>query len=183
PVAASKLTQLLAADADVLVVAPDVHPLIAAAAETSAVTLVRREFLASDLDGAWLVVAAAPPAVNREVAGAAEQRRLLVNAVDDPPNASAYLGGVVRRDGVVVAISTSGAAPAIAGLMREAIDEILPADLTVWMDVARDQRVVWKREGVPMEGRRPLLLQALNRLYEERSEEAEVTHAPVQARR
>ena len=183
PVAASKLTQLMAADADVLVVAPDVHPLIAAAAETSAITVVRREFLASDLDGAWLVVAAAPPAVNREVAGAAEQRRLLVNAVDDPPNASAYLGGVVRRDGVVVAISTSGAAPAIAGLMREAIDEILPADLSVWMDVASAQRVAWKREGVPMEGRRPLLLQALNRLYEKRSEEAEVTHAPVQASR
>jgi uroporphyrin-III C-methyltransferase / precorrin-2 dehydrogenase / sirohydrochlorin ferrochelatase len=164
PVAAQKLPQLLAAGADVLVVAPEVHPAIAA----SPVTIERRPFTPSDLDGAWLVVAAAPPAINREVAAAAEVRQLLVNAVDDPPNASAYLGGVVRRDGVTVAISTSGAAPAIAGLMREAIDAVLPRDLRDWMHVAGDERIVWKRDGVPMEQRRPLLLQALNRLYEDR---------------
>jgi siroheme synthase (precorrin-2 oxidase/ferrochelatase) len=45
----------------------------------------------------WWVVAAAPPEVNRQVREAAEARRVFVNAVDDPPNATAYLGGVVRR--------------------------------------------------------------------------------------
>lgn len=161
PVAASKLTQLTTAGADVVVVAPEVHPSIV----SSGVTVVRREFTPTDLDGAWLVVAAAPPAVNREVGQAAEARHLMVNAVDDPPNATAYLGGVVRRDGVTIAISTSGAAPAIAGLLREAIDAVLPHDLGDWMTVARHERTAWKQAGVPMEERRPLLLQALNRLY------------------
>ncbi len=67
-------------------------------------------------------MAAAPPEVNRQVVVAAEARRVFVNAVDDPPNATAYLGGVVRRYGVIVAISTGGRAPALAGLMREALD-------------------------------------------------------------
>ena len=45
-----------------------------------------------------------------------------VNAVDDPANATAYLGGVVKRDGLVVAFSTDGRAPALSGLLREALD-------------------------------------------------------------
>jgi len=161
PVGASKLSQLLAAGADVRVVAPDVHPDVAIAP----VEIQRREFQPADLDDAWLVVAAATPDVNRQVAAAAEERRIFVNAVDDPPNATAYLGGVVRRDGVTVAISTSGEAPAIAGLLREGLDALLPPDLAAWMTAAREARVGWRRDGVPMEQRRPLLLDALNRLY------------------
>jgi uroporphyrin-III C-methyltransferase / precorrin-2 dehydrogenase / sirohydrochlorin ferrochelatase len=161
PVGASKLSALLAAGADVRVIAPDVHPDVVAAG----VPVDRRPFEPGDLDDAWLVVAAATPDVNRAVAAAAEARRIFVNAVDDPPNATAYLGGVVRRDGVTLAISTSGDAPAIAGLLREALDAVLPADLASWMDTARAARVEWRRDGVPMERRRPLLLQALNELY------------------
>ena len=161
PVAASKLTQLTAAGADVLVVAPDVHPSITAAG----VPVARRAFEPADLDGAWLVVAAAPPDINGQVAAAAETRRLLVNAVDDPPNATAYLGGVVRRDGVTVAISTSGTAPALAGLLREALDAVLPQELGHWMAVAHEERARWRSDEVPMAERRPLLLRALNRLH------------------
>ena len=71
-----------------------------------------------------------------EVADAAEGRRVFVNAVDDPANASAFLSGVVRRDGVTLAISTSGAAPALTALLREGLDAVLPQDLAI-VDVAR----------------------------------------------
>jgi siroheme synthase-like protein len=126
----------------------------------------RRAFVESDLDGAWYVVAAAPPHVNRQVLEAAERRHVFVNAVDDPANATAFAGGVVRRSGVTLAISTDGRAPALAGLLREALDAWLPADLETWMSTADEMRRNWKRDGVPMEQRRPGLLDALNRLYE-----------------
>ena len=161
-VAAAKLRQLQAVGAHVVVVAPDVHDTIAAAG----VEVARRRFEPSDLDGAWLVVAAAPPDVNRAVAAAAEERRLFVNAVDDPANATAYLSGVVRRADVTVAISTSGEAPALTALLREALDELLPQDLEKWMAVAREERAKWRRDGVPIDERRPRLLDALNRIYE-----------------
>jgi uroporphyrin-III C-methyltransferase/precorrin-2 dehydrogenase/sirohydrochlorin ferrochelatase len=161
PVAAAKLQQLVAARADVCVVAPHVDPGI----EGAGVTVFRREFQPADLDGAWLVVAAATPAVNRQVAEAAQARRIFVNAVDDPENASAFLSGVVRRDGVTLAISTDGAAPGLTALLRQALDAILPNDLGEWVREARRQRVLWRRDGVPMAERRPLLLDALNRLY------------------
>lgn len=163
PVAASKLAGLLAAGADVLVVAPDVCPAI----RDAGVAVHQREFEESDLDGAWYVVAAATPAVNARVARACDERRLFVNAVDDPPNATAYLGGVVRRDGVTIAISTAGQAPALAGLLREGVNALLPPDLDRWIETSRAARRDWKARGVPMDARRPLLLEALNAIYDE----------------
>ena len=166
PVAAAKLRQLLAVGADVHVVAPRVGAEIVRAG----VTIARRRFEPADLDETWLVVAAATPEANREVAAAADTRRIFVNAVDDPSNATAFLGGVVRRGGVTIAISTSGDAPALAGLLREAFDAVLPAELESWVDQARRERAVWRRTLVPMEKRRPLLLEALNALYERSGE-------------
>jgi uroporphyrin-III C-methyltransferase/precorrin-2 dehydrogenase/sirohydrochlorin ferrochelatase len=164
PVAAAKLRQLHAAGASVQVVAPEIHPDITSRA-SSGVAIERREFRANDLDGVWLVVAAAPPEVNRIVAQEAGARQLFVNAVDDPMNATAFLSGVIRRDGVTVAISTSGDAPGLTALIREALDHLLPEDLGTWMETARAQRMAWKRDRVPMGDRRPLLLGALNKLY------------------
>jgi len=166
PVGASKIDTLLAAGAEVTVVAPEVVPAVAQAP----VRIERRRFEPSDLDGAWFVVAAAPSDVNRAVRDAANARRVFVNAVDDPPNATAYLGGVVRKHGVTLSISTDGRAPALAGLLREGLEALLPDDLEKWLDVSRRERENWKRDGVPMEGRRPLLLDAINRLYEARRE-------------
>ena len=161
PVAASKIESLLAAGARVTVVAPVIHQEI----ERAGVEIVRREFRDVDLDGAWWVVAAAPPAVNRQVSAAAEARRVFVNAVDDPRNATAYLGGVVRRDGVTMAISTDGRAPALVGLLREALDAFLPREIDEWLNASDEARRVWRAERTPMEARRPQLLAMLNALY------------------
>jgi uroporphyrin-III C-methyltransferase/precorrin-2 dehydrogenase/sirohydrochlorin ferrochelatase len=164
-VAASKVPALVDAGADVVVVAPEIGPEVAA----SGVRVEKRKFRPQDLDGAWYAVAAAPPEVNREVAAAAEARRVFVNAVDDKASATAYLGSVLSRDGVTVAFSTSGEAPAIAGLLREGIDALLPADLARWVAEGEALRASWKAAGIPMPARRPLLLEALNRIYDKAS--------------
>jgi uroporphyrin-III C-methyltransferase / precorrin-2 dehydrogenase / sirohydrochlorin ferrochelatase len=165
PVATSKIDGLVAAGAEITVVAPVMTPAI----DASPATRHRREFRPDDLEGAWLVVAAATPEVNREVARAAEARAVFVNAVDDPPNATAYLGAIVRRAGVTLAISTDGHAPALAGLLREALDAVLPADLDRWVAEARAIRRRWIAKRVPMADRRPQLLKALNALYARRT--------------
>jgi siroheme synthase-like protein len=161
-VAAGKLAGLLADGADVTVVAP----MIRAELQRPGVTIVQRAFDPVDVDDVWYVVAAAPPEVNRQVLEAAERQRVFVNAVDDPDHASAYAGSVVRRSGVTIAFSTDGRAPALAGLLREALDAWLPGDLDEWMSAADEARRSWKQDGVPIDRRRPLLLETLNRLYE-----------------
>jgi len=166
-VAASKLDGLLRGGAQVTVIAPEVR----AEMEREGVTLLRRGFQSNDLDGAWLAVAAATPDVNRRVADAAEERRVFVNAVDDPASASAYAGGVFRRGSLTVAISTDGEAPALAGLVREGLEELIPEEIETWLAEARRQTRLWRESAIPMRQRRPLLLAALNRLYERRAVE------------
>ncbi|PYQ78453.1 MAG: hypothetical protein DMG03_28370, partial [Acidobacteria bacterium] len=92
-VAAAKLRQLLAVGARVRVIAPEISNDLeevarpfqgrdrGAESPAPQLNLTHRPFVPSDLDDAWLVVAAATPEANREVAHAAEQRRLFVNAV------------------------------------------------------------------------------------------------------
>jgi uroporphyrin-III C-methyltransferase/precorrin-2 dehydrogenase/sirohydrochlorin ferrochelatase len=170
PMAAAKIATLSGAGALITVVAPVISPAVAEAGHRNDVRIRRRRFQAGDLTGVWLVIAAAPPRVNRAVARAAERRRVFVNAVDDPDNASAYLGGVIRRSGVTVAVSTSGRAPALAGLLREGIDALLPADLDRWLRRADRLRAGWRRTRRPMTQRRPELLRALAQLYGRRRE-------------
>jgi uroporphyrin-III C-methyltransferase/precorrin-2 dehydrogenase/sirohydrochlorin ferrochelatase len=160
-VAASKLQALVEAGARVTVVAPEIHP----ECERPGVGLVRRGFEASDLDDVWFVLAAAPPEVNAQVAAEAEARRIFINAVDDAERASAYTGGVFRRGGVTIAVSTEGAAPALAGLLREGLEAVVPEEIETWVAEARALKERQRAEGIAMGRRRPLLLKALNDLY------------------
>ncbi len=168
-VGASKIPALLAAGADLTVIAPEISPSI----DRSRVQIIERAFIPSDLDNAWFVTAAAPPSVNRAVHRAAEERHIFVNAVDDPRHATAFLGGTIARGGVTIAVSTSGQAPALAGLLREAIDEMLPSELDTWVERARELSRQQRATGVPMARRRPQLLETLNGLYERRSRAGE----------
>jgi uroporphyrin-III C-methyltransferase/precorrin-2 dehydrogenase/sirohydrochlorin ferrochelatase len=162
-VASAKIDALLAAGARVTVVAPRILESL----RRPGVSIEEREFSAVDLDGMWFAIAAAPPDINREVARAAHERQIFVNAVDDADSASAYLGGVLRKGGVTAAISTDGRAPALAGLLREALDALIPDDVESWARVALELRAYWKADAVPLPQRRPLLLRALNQLYRE----------------
>jgi len=160
-VASGKLPALLRAGAPVIVVAPRIREEL----RNSGVELRQRAFVPADLDGAFFVIAAATPEVNRAVAAAAEERCLFVNAVDDAANASAYLGGVIQRAGVTVAVSTGGRAPALAGLLREALEAVLPEEVGEWVSLGERIRAQWKERGTPLDERRPLLFRALQDLY------------------
>ncbi|HSO32258.1 MAG TPA: bifunctional precorrin-2 dehydrogenase/sirohydrochlorin ferrochelatase [Labilithrix sp.] len=150
-IASRKALDLVAAGANVHVVAPAISAELTEAA-SDALTLEQRPFEERDLDGAWLVFAATDDAaVQRRVAGACERARVFCVAVDDPPNASAYGGAVVRRGPVTIAISTSGEAPAVARLLREILEQLLPDE--GYLEAARALRERWRSEKTPMGSR------------------------------
>ena len=165
-VAAGKARALAEAGARVTVVSPLVTPALAELAGARGWAVHARAFATADLDGVWLAIAAAPPVVNREVSVAAEASRVFVVAVDDPSASSAYGCAIVRRAGVTMAVSTSGSAPALAGLLRQGLDAVLPDDLAAWVAEANRLRPLWRAEGTEMSARRPRLLAALNELYD-----------------
>jgi uroporphyrin-III C-methyltransferase/precorrin-2 dehydrogenase/sirohydrochlorin ferrochelatase len=148
-VAERKVASLIAAGARVHVVAPEATPEIQRLAGEGAIALSLRAFAEADVDGQWLVVAATgDPEVQRRVAAAAEARRVFLLAVDDPPNASAYSGAIVRRPPFLVAISSSGATPALTRLVRDIVEQVLPGD--DWVTRARALRDAWMADGTPM---------------------------------
>lgn len=118
-VAWRKAKSLLACGARVTVVSPEVvHPL-AALARRGRITWCRRRFRGSDLNRAFLVIAATDDqGVNRAVSARARARRRLVNVVDQPALCTFILPSVMSRGALTMAISTGGASPALSKWLR-----------------------------------------------------------------
>jgi precorrin-2 dehydrogenase/sirohydrochlorin ferrochelatase len=116
--ALDKVRGLLECGARVTVVAPEV----CAELRELDVEILERPYHSSDLDGRILVVAATSRAgVNRRVSRDARARSLLCNVVDRPELCTFIVPAVLRRDPIAVAVSTSGASPALAQRIRDDI--------------------------------------------------------------
>src|SRR5579884_623225 len=134
-IAEGKIGSLLESGARVSVVAPLVNPGIRTLVESGRIRLMEREFAAEDLSGTFLVIAATSNSeVNRAVFLAAQQRGILCNAVDDPPNCDFYFPAVVRRGPLQIAISTEGESPALAQSLRVQIEEQLDEETGPWLE-------------------------------------------------
>jgi len=134
-IAAPKIASLLRSGGVVTVVAPRANRVVAAQAEAGEVVWREREFVPSDLDGVFLVIAATDlQPVNHAVAEEARARGILLNSVDDPPDCDFFYPSVVRRGDLQIAISTAGKSPALAQRLREEIDALLPEDTGAWLD-------------------------------------------------
>jgi uroporphyrin-III C-methyltransferase / precorrin-2 dehydrogenase / sirohydrochlorin ferrochelatase len=117
PVALRRVRGLLEAGAHVVVIAPSVHPELAALP----VTVLRRPYQRGDLSAAWLAHAAtSDPEVNARVAAEAGESRIWCVRADDASASSAWTPAVARHGGVTVAVS-SAADPARSQRLRAAI--------------------------------------------------------------
>jgi uroporphyrin-III C-methyltransferase/precorrin-2 dehydrogenase/sirohydrochlorin ferrochelatase len=127
-VAARKASLLLRAGARVTVLAPQLSTALAADLAAGRISHRSAQFRDEDLDGIALAIAAtSDDAVNRAVAAAAKARRIPVNVVDQPALCSFILPSIVDRDPVIVAVSSSGAAPVLARLLRARLESLIPA--------------------------------------------------------
>jgi uroporphyrin-III C-methyltransferase/precorrin-2 dehydrogenase/sirohydrochlorin ferrochelatase len=108
-VATRRVPALLAAGALVEVVAPELTPALRAHADAGRLAWRERRFVASDLDGAWLVqVAVDDPAAAAQVSAAAEERRVFCVRADDRAAATAWTPAVTRHGAVTVAVTDDG---------------------------------------------------------------------------
>jgi precorrin-2 dehydrogenase/sirohydrochlorin ferrochelatase len=136
-VALEKLTFLYKSSpgARVTLVAPEIRPEIVALRQEYPLQLVTAPYHPAWLDGRHLVIAATnDPAVNREVYNHCRRRQLLVNVADTPDCCDFYLGGIVTRGDLKIAISTNGKAPTLAKRLRELFETVFPEDLQELLD-------------------------------------------------
>jgi uroporphyrin-III C-methyltransferase/precorrin-2 dehydrogenase/sirohydrochlorin ferrochelatase len=106
-----------------------------------------------------VIAATSDAAVQRAVAASCAARRVFCVAVDDPANASAYSGSVVRRAPFTIALSSSGETPGLTRLLREVLESALPPD--EWVTRARALRKKWRVERTPMSERFAELVKGL----------------------
>jgi precorrin-2 dehydrogenase / sirohydrochlorin ferrochelatase len=142
-IALRKVRGLAAAGAVVSVVSPEFADGFAEGfGDGSAdVQLVRRPYRTTDIEGAWLVVAATnDPVVQQQIYDDAERAGIFVNAVDDPDRCSFILPAVERRGPVIIAVSTQGRSPSLAGHLRDHIAARLPDGLAEIAESVSAQR-------------------------------------------
>lgn len=122
--------------AKVRVVAPDISEGVKElAASNAGVQLVHDVFREIYLEGVQLVIAGtALKDVNLEVWKAAKQRRILVNVADTPDLCDFYLGSIVTKGDLKIAISTNGKSPTFAKRFREVLEEVLPESIEGILD-------------------------------------------------
>lgn len=136
-----KVAALLPQGADVTVVSPEVTTALERLAAAGRLRLLKREFGAADLDGAFMVFAATDdPAVNEEVYRLALQRGLLVNAADDPARCNFYLPAVLVRGDLAIAVSTGGKSPALARRIRERLEAEFGPEYGAWLEILGEVR-------------------------------------------
>ena len=150
-VAQRKVEGLVAAGAEVTVVAPEVE---AELATLAGVTVEERAYRAGEVADYWLVIAATDdPAVQQAVFDDGERAGVWVNAADEPARCSFYLPAVHRRPPVSVAVSTGGTSPALAAWLRDRLAEALPDELEEMSAVLAAERAELQAAGVRTDGR------------------------------
>lgn len=128
-VAQRRLAGLLAAGADVEVVAPEVTPAVEGMATARELRWSARHYADGDLDGAWYTIACTDsPLVNAEVGAEAQRRRIFCVRADDAPRGSAVTPAVGHHDGLTVGV-LAGRRPRRSAAVRTALVEALQAGL------------------------------------------------------
>lgn len=131
-VAEEKLTFLLKSspDAHVTMVSPMFRPNTIALAKKGCVTLVKAVYDKTYLKGKHVVIATTNvPETNIQVWQDCRLQSKLVNVADNPPYCDFYMGGIVTKGHVKVAISTNGKSPTTAKRLRQFFEDVIPENI------------------------------------------------------
>ena len=147
-VATRRVPALLASEAQVVLVSPELTPALHALAADGRIVWHARTFTPSDVDGCWLVqVAVDDPEAARAVSEAAEERRVFCVRADDRHAASAWTPATTRHGPVTVAV-TAGGDPRRAMAIRDAIHDLLAASDRIGEHIASgESKVTRPRQG------------------------------------
>jgi len=133
-VATRKVKTLVRCGARVTVVSPEATGGLAALANTGAITLIRRPYASTDLDGMFLVIGATDDnALNRKIYEDAENGSRLCNIADQPDLCNFILPAIVHRGDLILAISTSGTSPAFAKKLRKELEKTYGSEYALFL--------------------------------------------------
>ena len=158
-IAARKIELLARANANITVLAEQFSPQVKSLQDAYQLTFIQKRFATADLSHYRLVVSATnDKETNILVAKAANEQNILVNVVDDPELCSFIFPAIIDRSPIIAAVSSGGAAPVLARLLRAKIETIIPpayghlaklaekfrADVKAHIKVPAQRRIFWE---------------------------------------
>jgi precorrin-2 dehydrogenase/sirohydrochlorin ferrochelatase len=145
-----KVLTLLDCGARVTVVSPDAKEKLIELANSGAITLEKRQYRETDLDGIFLVIGTTDDEeLNHQISIAAEKHNMLCNIADRPKVCNFILPSIVNRGDLTISISTSGKSPALAKKLRMELEEQFGneyAELLRLMGAIREKLLKQKHE-------------------------------------
>jgi len=122
-VAERKIEALLDCGAEIKIVSLKLTDKLHKIVENHGLHYLQEEFQEKYLDGVFLVIAATDDrSLNHKISTTAQEKGLLINAVDQPPDCNFIVPSIVKKGDLQIAISTSGKSPALARKLREQLD-------------------------------------------------------------
>jgi len=117
-------------DAQITLVAPMIREATLELAQHFNVQIVKDSYHKKYVEGKHFVIATTDkPLINEEIYEDCRAVQTLVNVADNPPLCDFYMGGIVTKGHVKVAISTNGKSPTTAKRLRQFFEEVLPEDI------------------------------------------------------
>jgi uroporphyrin-III C-methyltransferase/precorrin-2 dehydrogenase/sirohydrochlorin ferrochelatase len=151
-VAQRRLPRLIAAGAEVVLVAPGATPAVEAMATAGELRWEVRGYAEGDLEGAWYALACSSvPAVNAAVAAEAHRRRVFCVRADDATGGSAVTAASAEHDGLLIGV-LAGRRPRRSAAVRDALIEALRTGV---VDDAPDAEDQLSMPGVALVGAGP----------------------------
>ena len=126
-IAARKIELLARAGAKITVIANEISPTVLSLQAVHNLTLLQKPFSPVDLGEFRLVVSATDNMeTNFLVAKTASEQNIPVNVVDNPELCSFIFPAIIDRSPIIAAVSSGGAAPVLARLLRAKIETVIP---------------------------------------------------------
>src|SRR5262245_43805423 len=122
-------------------------------------------FASAHLDGMTLAFAAATEEINRQVVASAKERGVWVNSATEPEQGNFHLPATLRRGDLTVAVSTGGAAPMLARVLREQLERTLDEEHGLWVRLVGELRQALQERGLGEEERNRRLEQACDSVW------------------
>jgi len=173
-VAGFKIIPLLKQGADIVVISPELDANLVKLVEEKQIRWYQREYEKSDIQGAFLVVAASSDAVLNEQIAEDSTENQLVNVITNPESGNVHFPAAIHRGLLNVAVSTGGASPKLAKKIRDDIANKYDEAYEQYLDFLYEVRIKVKELQIEKKERNILLQEVLKSIYVQNEQKREL---------
>lgn len=164
-IAAKRIHSLLPFEPCITVVSPTLDESLQPLVKSNAIRYMKRNFQSSDVEHAFIVIAATNNANINQIVKDSCSLNQLVNLADDPKGSSFHFPAFYEKDDITVAVSTNGISPSLSVKLRDEFAAIIDEFTPDYIAFLKEVRAEIKRSSLQSDEKRTLLKQVLDDRY------------------